>query len=192
MSGECLRILEGHTGGVFALAVLSEGTLASGSEDCTVRVWDTESGACLFTLEGHTSYAKCLAVLSDGTLVSGSFDGTLRVWKDGACLRTIVTGSAVASQWIVEGPSSASAVQCLAALPDCKLATATRDYKVRVWDAVSGQCLLTFTGHTALVDALIVLPDGKLASGSFDETVRVWDTGRPHGVCERSSRAAGR
>jgi len=51
-TGECLRILEGHTGWVIAAALHADGRRAvTGSEDRTVRVWDLETGECLRTLE---------------------------------------------------------------------------------------------------------------------------------------------
>ncbi len=60
--------------------------------------------------------------------------------------------------------------------PDGKrLASASLDGTVRVWDASSGRTLLTYSGHTAAVISVAWSPDGKhLASASRDETVRVW------------------
>ena len=64
------------------LAVLPDGTLASGSEDGTIKLW--RSGQCTQTLEGHSGLVNCLAVLPDGTLASGSkcVDGRhiVKVW----------------------------------------------------------------------------------------------------------------
>src|SRR5436305_873464 len=66
-AGACLRTLEGHAGGVWALAVLPDGRRAlSGSDDSTLRLWDLEAGACLRTLEGDTGRVTALAVLPDG------------------------------------------------------------------------------------------------------------------------------
>jgi WD40 repeat protein len=45
-----------------------------------------------------------------------------------------------------------------------------------VWDAHSGQCLLTCSGHEDEVWACGWSPDGqKLLSGSSDGTLKVWD-----------------
>src|SRR5262249_38691476 len=61
--------------------------------------------------------------------------------------------------------------------PDGKrLASASADMTVRVWDAATGQEALTLKGHTDAVTSVAFSPDGKrLASASRDRTVRVWD-----------------
>ena len=53
----------------------------------------------------------------------------------------------------------------------------SRDHTVRVWDAVSGECVLgPLYGHTMPVYSVSFSPDGKrIVSGSGDNTVRVWD-----------------
>ena len=67
-------------------------TLASGSADGTVRLWDALTGAHVRTLEGHTSGVRGVAFSPDGrTLASGSRDGTVRLWDalTGAHVRTL-------------------------------------------------------------------------------------------------------
>ena len=61
--------------------------------------------------------------------------------------------------------------------PDVKrLASASYDGTVKVWDATTGQESLTLKGHTSLVFSVSFSPDGKrLASASDDQTVKVWD-----------------
>jgi WD40 repeat protein len=67
------------------------------------------------------------------------------------------------------------------ALGDGRLASASFDNTVRVWDASSGVCLRVLEGHTNWVRSVTTLGDGRLASASEDNTVRVWDASS--GVC---------
>jgi len=75
-----VRTLTGHSGGVWALAVLADGRVCSGSGDNTVKVWDVSSGVCERTLTDHSDRVSALAVLADGRVCSGSFDNTVKVW----------------------------------------------------------------------------------------------------------------
>ncbi len=56
-------------------------TLAAGSRDGTVVLWDTETARRVATHEGHTADVRSLAFSLDGaTLASGARDGTVLVW----------------------------------------------------------------------------------------------------------------
>jgi WD40 repeat protein len=61
--------------------------------------------------------------------------------------------------------------------PDGKrIATASGDRTVKLWDADTGHELLTLKGHKDVVQGVAFSPDGqRVATGSFDGTVRVWD-----------------
>lgn len=53
--------------------------VASGSYDCTCRVWDVLTGECLHVLTGH--FHQIYAVAFDGRYVAtGSLDSTVRVY----------------------------------------------------------------------------------------------------------------
>ncbi|KAJ5640295.1 uncharacterized protein N7484_008157 [Penicillium longicatenatum] len=80
-----------------------------------------------------------------------------------ACLQTL------------EGHSDS--VRSIAWSPDgSRLASASRDTTIRIWNPATGQCASTFEGHRGLITSIAWSPDGSLlASGSWDDTVKIWD-----------------
>ncbi|MHA7841670.1 MAG: WD40 repeat domain-containing protein, partial [Gammaproteobacteria bacterium] len=74
VQGEEVKSLAGHRDIVWAVTVLPDGTVMSGSVDNTLRHWDLQTGQCLDTWTGHTDTVSAVTVLPDGTVVSGSSD----------------------------------------------------------------------------------------------------------------------
>ena len=68
-------------------------------------------------------------------------------------------------------------IVCAAFSPDGRrLATASFDRTIKLWDTATGHDVSTLRGHTAGVVALAFSPDGnRIASGGIDHTARVWD-----------------
>ncbi len=64
-----------------------------------------------------------------------------------------------------------------------RIASASNDWTVQVWDAVGGDSVavdggnvFTYRGHSGIVDAVAWAPHGRrIASGSYDNTVQVWN-----------------
>jgi WD40 repeat protein len=171
-----LAVLSGHTHGVSAIAFSPDGaTLASGSFDNTVRLWDVATGREQAVLSGHTSSVYDIAFSPDGaTLASGSYDKTVRLWD-------VATGRERA---VLSGHTHG--VSAIAFSPDgATLASGSHDNTVRLWDVATGRERAVLKGHTNDVGAIAFSPDGAtLASGSYDNTVRLWDvaTGRERAV----------
>ncbi|KAH8879181.1 WD40 repeat-like protein [Thozetella sp. PMI_491] len=91
----CLTTLEGHRNLVRSIAWSSDGRLASGSSDHTIKIWDPTTGQCTATLEGHRRSVRSIAWSSDGLLASGSSDQTIKIWHPttGQCTATLEIGS---------------------------------------------------------------------------------------------------
>ena len=90
-----------------------ETTLASGSDDNTIRLWDAATGTHQWTLTGHTSNVNGVAFSPDGgTLASGSTDRTIRLWDavTGAHQRTLTghTSSVMSVAFSPDGYTLAS------------------------------------------------------------------------------------
>lgn len=80
--------MSGHSGFVFALIYLASGELASGGDDCQVKIWDTTTGECKQTiLIPKTVFA--LAQNSRGDLVIGSEDYKIRTFTRSADLKAL-------------------------------------------------------------------------------------------------------
>jgi WD40 repeat protein len=56
--------------------------VATGSDDGTVKVWESSSGRRVADCTGHTNWVTSVAYSPDGRyMASGSRDGTLKVWE---------------------------------------------------------------------------------------------------------------
>ena len=133
--------LTGHTALISDVVFSPDGkTLASGSWDRTVRLWDTETGELRQTLTG----VYRVVFSPDGTTVA-SWSG---VWdaKTGE-KKQALTGYTVS-------------VYSVAFSPDGKtLASGSGDGTVRLWDVKTREPKQVFTGHKSVVKIVAFSPD---------------------------------
>ena len=179
-TGEALDVLLGHTHQVRSVTYSPDGqTLASGSTDGTIRLWDANTRNHLRTFTGAMSMFS-IAFSPDGTTLASG--GYREVW-----LLDAVTGETKATF-----NADNHMVNSVVFSPDSRtLASGGSDSNVRLWDAVSGAHKTTLVGHTGSVESIAFSPDGQtLASSSWDKTVRLWDphTGEHRQTLTRFSR----
>ncbi|RWX51380.1 WD40 repeat, partial [Candidatus Electrothrix marina] len=83
--------------------------------------------------------------------------------------------NALTEQW--SSPVQQGAVRSVAFSPDGRrIASASDDKMVRIWDSTTGKEIFLLQGHTDSVWSVAFSPDGQyIASASRDKTIRIWE-----------------
>jgi WD40 repeat protein len=148
-------------------------TLALGSEDGAIRLWEMPAGRERAVLRGHTGSVWGLAFSPDGQqLASGGQDGRLVVWDPVAGTETRVLRAA-----------HPAPIRSLAFSPDgrclgvAELSMEASDFLI--FDLESGTVRTRLVGHRLGTTDLAFAPDGRtLATAGVDRSIRLWDLAR--------------
>ena len=153
--------------GIYSFACSPDGvTLAGGSRNGTIHLWDAATGKQIKTLTGHTDAVISLAFSPDGiTLVSGSEDNTICLWD-------------TATEEHVKILGHTNGVRSLAFSPNgLTFVSGSWDKTIHLWDAATRKHIRSFKGHTEGINGLMFSLDGAtLFSMSRDKTIRLWET----------------
>ena len=140
--------------------------IASGANDNTVRIWDTQSSTCIHILTDHTDRINSVSWSSNGKqIASSSNDETIKIWDTttGTCMHTLTDHISYITS-VSWSPN------------DNQLASGSGDCTIRVWDTTTGTCINILRGHSSFVNSVSWSSDGKhIASSSCDKTVKIWD-----------------
>ncbi|KAL5335631.1 nuclear distribution protein nudF [Aspergillus crustosus] len=144
-------------------------SIASGSDDCMIKIWDWELGELERTLKGHTRAVRDIdygGPPNDILLASCSSDLSIKLWKPTDAYKNIRT---------LQGHDHI--VSAVRFMPSGNLlVSASRDTDIRVWDVTTGYCVKTIIGHTGWVRDICLSLDGNfLLSSGHDMTARLWD-----------------
>lgn len=172
------HILTGHTQPIICVAMSPDRkTIASGSQDNTIKLWNEATGELLETLTGHHSAIIALAFSPDGKILASSSnhefnDGTIKLWdlttrklqkSLGASLVNLRVGSLAFSpdqQYLASGHIGFTAV----------------DTAIRIWQIDRGKVAYTLKGHGWEVTAIAFSSDGRiLVSGGADSAIMIWN-----------------
>ena len=160
---------KGHTDWIRSVAFDARGqTLASGSHDKTIKLWDVKTGELIKSLDnGSRVYSVAFSPEYD-ILASGGDEEVVKLWdiRTGNC-RQKLTGH---TTWIgavtfgrdVEGNEI--------------LASGSDDGAIRVWNPSDGKCIrILSNGHASIHSVSFDPTSTMLASGSADKTVKIWN-----------------
>ncbi len=167
-TGEEIKVLKGHTGGVISLLFSPDGiSILTGSEDQTTRYWNLNTKA----ISAHILHTNCaninsIAFSPDGKYVlTGSYANI-------ACYSNLSLGKVI--NMLI---GHTNYVTSVAFSPDGNYAlTGSYDNTARYWDLNTGKTRIVLKEHSDSLTSVAFSPDGKYAlTGSWDKTARYWD-----------------
>ena len=161
--------LIGHDGSVRSILFTGDGKrLISGSDDCSIRIWNMSSHEQLIQLSGHIRDVASVASVGN-KIVSGSFDRSVRIWDASTGVQLLQMN---------EHTNTVLSVACSPdrTMPQSEIiASGGSDNSVRLWDMSTGQQVAKLDGHVGCVSSVAFSPDGRLISSAcWDGTVCLW------------------
>jgi hypothetical protein len=97
------KSLQNYHATISTVAFSPDGLLfCTGSDDSTVKIWQTKTGTCLKTLTGHGDAVTQASFTPDGRFViSASDDGTVRVWDINTGHWVALIVNKYGSRWLI-------------------------------------------------------------------------------------------
>ncbi|KAI9772291.1 MAG: hypothetical protein M1840_001040 [Geoglossum simile] len=171
----CSASIAGHGEAILAtqFSPRSSSQMISGSGDSTARIWDCDTGTPMHTLKGHTSWVLAVSWSPDDTVIAtGSMDNTVRLWeaRTGKPLGDQLKGH---TKWIT---ALAWEPYHLQSPGNPRLASASKDATVRIWNTTIRKIDTTLSGHKGSVSCVKWGGTGCIYTASQDKTVKIWNS----------------
>ncbi|KAL5067494.1 hypothetical protein RYX36_018381 [Vicia faba] len=154
-------VLSGHTLAVTCVKWGGDGVIYTGSQDCTIKVWETTQGKLIRELKGHAHWVNSLALSTEYVLRTGGFDHTGKHYSSPEEMKKV----ALERYNSMRGNA-----------PE-RLVSGSDDFTMFLWEPFINKHPKTrMTGHQQLVNHVYFSPDGQwIASASFDKSVKIWN-----------------
>lgn len=169
LPGATIHTLQSHRGAITDIALHPiHSTLASSSDDSSIKIWDHESGDLEKTLRGHirSSNGVDFGGFPDILLASCSSDLTIKIWDPANEYANVRTLSG--------HEHSVTSVRFLKKDGNL-LVSVSRDGSVRIWDVGSGFCVRVLYARDWIY-AVCPSGDGRwIVSGGRDGGATIWD-----------------
>ena len=192
----CKLKLHGHSDDVNCIFETNDKKLVSCGKDGFILIWTLDFEEKPIKIKGHENGVGCGIELKDNFIITGGGDGNIKIWDTRIDYNPEPDPKSYPKpDAILKGHKNA--IFALCKINEKKLASASCDKSIRIWDLEFKKCLEIYEGHSGFIWSLVnVVKQNKdfnnkskvesnvdnkeeiknlLISASSDKTIRFWD-----------------
>ena len=184
-SGNCKNTLKGHEEWVRSISLNSKGDLlASSSDDEKIFIWQTGANTVQHELYGHTNKIESVIFLKNEKAIFNVYTSDFASANKLGVSDENNNNEDKTKDDLEKLLKKQELLKAKDKVNKEYVISASRDKTIKLWDAIGGVCIFTFTGHDNWVRSLCEHPNGKyIVSCSDDKSIRLWDL--KTGLCQK-------